>query len=222
MAATVTRVPADFQFIVPAHDSRPSRMRARKSGHSRSRHHSAGETLSVPGVPYGCLSAGGKSADRLMPGEPSGWPADPPDGGRSGPSGRFRARDGEATLGNMTGEISTQAVQAVNLCKTHGAGQAAVRAADPDFEVVGEAAGGSEALRRVEAAQPDVILMDQTRRRRPRRRGRRGVQPRAAHASADGPRQGVTGSGSGYRLMSRVLMSRVPCPARVARPGCGR
>ena len=32
--------------------------------------------------------------------------------------------------------------------------------ADPDFEVVGEAADGSEALRRAEAARPDVILMD--------------------------------------------------------------
>jgi putative ABC transport system ATP-binding protein len=30
----------------------------------------------------------------------------------------------------MTGETSTQAAQAVNLCKTYGAGQAAVRALD--------------------------------------------------------------------------------------------
>ncbi|HEX3961644.1 MAG TPA: response regulator transcription factor [Trebonia sp.] len=33
-------------------------------------------------------------------------------------------------------------------------------AADPDFEVVGEAADGSQALRLAEAVKPDVILMD--------------------------------------------------------------
>jgi DNA-binding NarL/FixJ family response regulator len=33
-------------------------------------------------------------------------------------------------------------------------------AADPDFEVVGEAADGSQALRLADAVRPDVILMD--------------------------------------------------------------
>ncbi|MEV4759128.1 response regulator transcription factor [Micromonospora sp. NPDC049559] len=33
-------------------------------------------------------------------------------------------------------------------------------AGDPDFEVLGEAAGGAEALTLVEARQPDVVLMD--------------------------------------------------------------
>ncbi len=33
-------------------------------------------------------------------------------------------------------------------------------AADPDFEVAGEAGDGSQALRLAEAVRPDVILMD--------------------------------------------------------------
>jgi len=42
------------------------------------------------------------------------------------------------------------------------AGLRALLSREPDMEVVGEAASGSEALRKVEELQPDIVLMDIT------------------------------------------------------------
>ena len=56
--------------------------------------------------------------------------------------------------------MSSAPVALTNLTTPFRKGMRALLAARPDFEVIGEAATGSEAITLAEALQPDLVLMD--------------------------------------------------------------